>query len=103
MNTSPSNSNFSNGGFLGGLNTVDRLTGADAVSVIGEGQGVGAVSSGCKLSAFLPCEGISVIVIQRVAASSVYHTPKDMSRKNKMAQSHKMTVFCEIPNAACRV
>ena len=49
------------------LNTVDCLTGADAVSVIGEGQSVGAVGGGCKLSAFLPCEGIAVVVIQRVA------------------------------------
>ena len=85
------------------LNTVDCLTCTDTVGIVGEGQSVGTVGSGCKLSAFRPCEGIAVVVIQRVAASSVYHTPKDMSRKNKMAQSHKMTVFCEIPNAACRV
>ena len=52
---------------IGVLNTVDCLTGADAVSVIGEGQGIGAVGSRCKLSAFHPCEGISVVVIQRVA------------------------------------
>lgn len=49
------------------LDTVDCLTCTDAVGVVGEGQGVGAVGGGCKLSAFLPCEGIAVVVIQRVA------------------------------------
>ena len=49
------------------LNTVDRLTGADAVGVVGEGQGVGAVGSGRKLSSLLPCEGIAVVIGQRVA------------------------------------
>ena len=39
---------------IGVLNTVDSLTGADSVRVIGKGQSVGAVSSGRKLSAFLP-------------------------------------------------
>ena len=49
------------------LDTVDRLTCTDAVGVIGKGQGVSTVGSGCKLSAFLPCKSIAVVVIQRVA------------------------------------
>ena len=49
------------------LYSIDCLTCTDTVGVVGEGQGVGAVSGGCKLSAFLPCEGIAVVVIQRVA------------------------------------
>ena len=49
------------------LNTVDRLTGTDTVGVVGEGQIIGAVGGRCKLSAFRPCEGIAVVVIQRVA------------------------------------
>ena len=49
------------------LNTVDCLTCTDTVGIVGEGQSVGTVGSGCKLSAFRPCEGIAVVVIQRVA------------------------------------
>ena len=48
------------------LNTVDCLTGTDTVGVVGEGQIIGAVSSGRKLSSLLPCEGIAVVVIQWV-------------------------------------
>ena len=49
------------------LHPIDCLTCTDTVSIVGKGQIIGAVSSGRKLSAFLPCEGIAVVVIQRVA------------------------------------
>ena len=48
------------------LNTVDCLTGADTVGVVGEGQIIGAVGGGRKLSAFCPCELVTVVVVDRV-------------------------------------